>query len=559
MLNRGIKYKLEYLKRYRTILAIMLKYGFGHIVEKLNIEYYFEYGERIFFGKGEVNHEKQKLKGPERLRYVFEELGPTFIKFGQILSTRADMLPMDYIKELEKLQDGVEAIDFSYIEKIIEESYGKPKEEIFKYVAEKPLGSASIAQVHRAILKTGEEIVLKIKKPGIDHIIELDTAILYNIAMIIEKRIPELEYYNPVKIVNEFATTIKRELDFTREGRNNDIVRTNFRGQRDFVVPKIYWEYTTKNILAMEYIVGETLSEFIERGDNELRKKIAERGANIFLKQILEDGFFHADPHPGNIFIVNKKDIAFIDYGMVGILDEDSQENLAEILAGIVLRDADKILTGFEKFGTLPDELNRKALKAEINEILDKYYNVTLKDINIGKLMDELYQVVIRHKIYIPATFFLVGKTLMTIDGIARVLNPDFDMAEVSKPFVKKLLLRKYSPETLFRKLKSTFELYRKIGENIPIDISQLITKIKKDKLQIEVRSRDITDFGRTIDRVVNRLAASIIIAGILVGSSMLINSQIGYKIQGYSILGISGYIFAAAFGVILVVDIMRK
>lgn len=559
MLNRGIKYKLEYLKRYRTILAIMLKYGFGHIVEKLNIEYYFEYGERIFFGKGEVNHEKQKLKGPERLRYVFEELGPTFIKFGQILSTRADMLPMDYIKELEKLQDGVEAIDFGYIEKIIEESYGKPKEEIFKYVAEKPLGSASIAQVHRAILKTGEEIVLKIKKPGIDHIIELDTAILYNIAMIIEKRIPELEYYNPVKIVNEFATTIKRELDFTREGRNNDIVRTNFRGQRDFVVPKIYWEYTTKNILAMEYIVGETLSEFMERGDNELRKKMAERGANIFLKQILEDGFFHADPHPGNIFIVNKKDIAFIDYGMVGILDEDSQENLAEILAGIVLRDADKILTGFEKFGTLPDELNRKALKAEINEILDKYYNVTLKDINIGKLMDELYQVVIRHKIYIPATFFLVGKTLMTIDGIARVLNPDFDMAEVSKPFVKKLLLRKYSPETLFRKLKSTFELYRKIGENIPIDIGQLITKIKKDKLQIEVRSRDITDFGRTIDRVVNRLAASIIIAGILVGSSMLINSQIGYKIQGYSILGISGYIFAAAFGVILVVDIMRK
>lgn len=559
MITRGIKYKIEYLKRYRNILGIMLKYGFGHIVEKLNIEYYFEYGERIFFGKGEVNHEKQKLKGPERLRLVFEELGPTFIKFGQILSTRADMLPIDYIKELEKLQDGVEPVDFAYIEKIIEESYGKPKEEVFKYVAEKSLGSASIAQVHRAILKSGEEIVLKVKKPGIDHIIELDTAILYNIAMIIEKRIPELEYYNPVKIVNEFSATIRRELDFTREGRNNDIVRTNFRAEKDFIVPKIYWEYTTKNILAMEYILGETLSEFMEKSDKNSRKDFATRGANIFLKQILEDGFFHADPHPGNIFIVNKKEIAFIDYGMVGILDEESQENLAEILAGVVLRDSEKILAGFEKFGSLPDELNRKALKAEINELLDKYYNVTLKNINIGKLMDELYQVVIRHKIYIPATFFLVGKTLMTIDGIARTLYPDFDMAEISKPFVKKLLLRRFSPEKLFNKFKSVFEMYKKIGENIPIDISQLLNKIKKDKLQIEIRSRDITDFGRTIDRVINRLSASIIIAGILIGSSMLINSQVGYKIQGYSIIGISGYIFAAAFGIFLVIDIMRK
>jgi ubiquinone biosynthesis protein len=559
MITSGIKHKIEYLKRYRNILGIMLKYGFGHIVEKLNIEYYFEYGERLFFGKGDINHEKQKLNGPVRLRLVFEELGPTFIKFGQIISTRADMLPIEYIKELEKLQDGVESVDFAYIEKIIEDSYGKPKEEIFKYVAEKPLGSASIAQVHRAILKSGEEIVLKIKKPGIDHIIELDTAILYNIAMIIEKRIPELEYYNPVKIVNEFSSTIKKELDFTREGRNNDIIRTNFRNEKDFIIPKIYWDYTTKNILAMEYIIGETLSEFTANMSVELGKELANRGANIFLKQILEDGFFHADPHPGNIFIVNKKEIAFIDYGMVGVLDEENQENLAEILAGVVLRDAEKILVGFEKFGTLPDELNRKALKAEINELLDKYYNITLKNINIGKLMDELYQVVIRHKIYIPATFFLVGKTLMTIDGIARILSPDFDMAEVSKPFVRKLLLQKFSPENLFNKFKAIFDIYKKIGANLPIDISQIFNKIKKDKLQIEVRSRDIADFGRTIDRVINRLAASIIIAGILIGSSMLINSQVGYKLQGYSILGVSGYIFAGAFGVFLIIDIMRK
>lgn len=238
MINFSIKRKIEYLKRYRTILGVLLKYGFGHIVEKLNIEYYLEYGEKLIFKKHETEGEKRKLKGPERLRLAFEELGPTFIKFGQILSTRADMLPMEYIKELEKLQDSVEPVDFEEIEKIIEESYGKKKEEIFKYVAEIPLGSASIAQVHRAVFWSGEEAVLKIKKPGIDHIIELDTTILYHIAVIIEKRMPELEYYNPVKLVNEFSSTIKKELDFTREGRNNDIVRLNFKESDMLVVPK---------------------------------------------------------------------------------------------------------------------------------------------------------------------------------------------------------------------------------------------------------------------------------------------------------------------------------
>ncbi len=558
MINFSIKKKIEYLKRYRTILGVLLKYGFGHIVEKLNIEYYLEYGEKLIFKKQETEGEKRKLKGPERLRLVFEELGPTFIKFGQILSTRADMLPIEYIKELEKLQDSVEPVDFEEIEKIIEESYGKKKEEIFKYLAEIPLGSASIAQVHRAVFLNGEEAVLKIKKPGIDHIIELDTTILYHIALIIEKRMPELEYYNPVKLVNEFSSTIKKELDFTKEGRNNDIVRLNFKENEMLVVPKIFWEYTVKNVLAMEYIIGEPMAEFLAR-ESGYRHEIAVKGANIFLKQILEDGFFHADPHPGNIFVVNEKKLAFIDYGMVGVFDEESQENLSEILAGIVMQNEEKVIRGFESFDTMPDEINRNALKAEVRELMNKYYNITLKHIDIGRLIDELYQVVIRYKIHIPASFFLVGKTLMTIDGIARTLDPNFDMAEVAKPFVKKILMKKYSPERIFAKIKLWFENYKNMAYSMPLDFSQIIAKIKKDKFQIEIKSRDISDFGRTIDRVINRLSASIIIAGLLVGSSLLMNSRVGYMINGYSLLGIMGYIFAAFFGVILVIDIMRK
>lgn len=558
MLGFGIKKKIEYLKRYRAILGVLIKYGFGHIVEKLNLEYYLEYGEKLIFRRNESDLDKHKLKGPERLKMVFEELGPTFIKFGQILSTRADLLPIEYIKELEKLQDNVESVDFYEIEKIIEESYNKEIKDLFKYVSEKPIGSASIAQVHRAILLNGKEIVLKIKKPGIEHIIELDTAILYHIAMIIEKRIPELEYYNPVKLVNEFSITIKKELDFTREGRNNDIVRLNFEKNNDLIVPEIYWDYTAKNILAMEYIIGQQMTEYIEKNHGKGRE-IALKGASIFLKQIFEDGFFHADPHPGNIFIVNENKIAFIDYGMVGIFDEESQENLSEILVGIVTADEEKVIRGFERFNTMPDEYNRNGLKSEVRELLNKYYNLALKQIDIGKLMDELYQVVIRYKIHIPASFFLVGKTLMTIDGIGRALDPEFDLANVAKPFIEKILLKKYSPERIFNKIKGFLENGKNLAGSFPIDISAILNKIKKDKIQIEIKSRELHDFGRTIDRVINRLAASIIIAGLLIGSSMLINSRVGYIVGGYSLFGITGYIFAAIFGMMLVIDILRK
>lgn len=553
----GFKKKIEYFRRYRYILGILFKYGFGHIVEKLNVEYYIESGKRILKIKNKES-EKQKLKGPERLRLAFEELGPTFIKFGQILSTRPDLIPIEYIEQLKKLQDKIEPVEFDKIEEILNVNYGENYKNIFKKVEREVLGSASIGQVHKALLKDGTEVVIKVKKPETDHIVELDISILYNIAVIIEKKIPELAYYNPVKLVNEFSKSIKKEMDFTLEGKNNDIIRMNFKKFKNFKVPEIYWDYSNENILVMEFIRGKKLYDVLDK-NLENGEFLAELGANIFLKQILEDGFFHADPHPGNIFLIGKNTIVFIDYGMVGILNEDAQENMAEILEGIVLKDVEKILKGFKGFDTLPYDLNERALKSEIRELLEKYYDISLKNINIGKLIYEMSNIVIKYKIYIPADFFLMGKTLMTIDGIGRALYPDFNMLEVAKPFVKKLLFRKLSPKRFGEKALKSFKNYDEFLNDFPVNMGVLFEKLKKDKIGIEIKSKDIKEFNSTIDKTINKLSTSIIIAAIIIGSSMMIQSHTGFSIRGYSVLGISGFVIAGFFGIVLVIETFKK
>lgn len=557
MFGRKIIHKLEYFKRYRNILQILFKYGFGNVVDKLNFEHYFEHGQRIIRKGKNIKEAKIKLTGPERLRMVCEELGPTFIKFGQILSTRPDLIPLNYINELKKLQDKVEPIEFSKIKAVIEKSFGKEIDDIYKEIMTVPLGSASIAQVYEATLMTGEHVVVKVKKPEIDRIVEIDIEILNNIALLIEKRIPEFAYYNPVKMVNEFSKSIKKELDFTREGKNNDIVRLNFDKVRKFRVPKIYWDYTSENVLTMEFIKGKKLSEVLR--SEYKNKELAERGADIFFKQILEDGFFHADPHPGNIFLENKDTIVFIDYGMVGVLDEKDQENMAELLEGIVLKDINKILSAFKSFEEFPEDLNEKALKSELKDLLEKYYNLSLKNINIGRLIDEMSQIVIRYKVTIPADFFLIGKTLMTIEGIGRQLDPEFDMIEIAKPFIEKLVLQKYSFNKIVKAIEKNAINYRTLLENIPVDIQELVTKIKKDKISVEIRSSDVQNFNKIIDRVMNRITAAIIIAALIVGSSMMIQSKTGIMINGYSILGISGFLIAGFFAVIVLMDIIIR
>ncbi len=328
--NRNIRT----IRRYRTILGVLIKYGFGHFVEQLNIDYYLELGKRIVT-LDKIHKDLERLSQPQRLRLAMEELGPTFIKLGQLLSTRPDVLGKEYITEFSKLQDKVPAVSFDEINAQVQRELGYPASELFSTFSREPLAAASIAQVHRGKLKSGEEVVFKVRRPGIVKIIETDIDVLMGLAYLIEQHVPAVALYDPVGLVKEFRRSIMREVNFTREGRTIDRFAVNFADSTSVYVPKIFWDYSGEMVLTMEYVPGikiSALEELTAQGYD--LKEIARRGADAFLKQVLDYGLFHADPHPGNVFILPGQVICMLDYGMVGRLGQDLKDQLIELLQG---------------------------------------------------------------------------------------------------------------------------------------------------------------------------------------------------------------------------------
>jgi len=561
--HKGLRHKIHYFKRSRHIFHVFAKYGFGQFVEKLNIENYLENGQKIFFRKKIGEREPKNIrikKGPVRFRLALEELGPTFIKLGQILSTRSDLLPLEYIVELKKLQDKVAPIPFDEIVSVIETSLEGKIEDLFLSVDEVCLGSASIAQAHRAVLKNSQEVILKVKKPNLDQIIELDIEILYSIARLLKARVEGFAMYDLVGLVSEFSKSMHKEIDFTREGKNNDVVRAYFAKESYFKVPKIYWDYTRDGILTQELIHGTKLSDLdFEALPIVKREKLSNLGAKIMLKMVLVDGFFHADPHPGNIILTPSDELILIDYGNVGTLNEEDQEYLAEIIEGIILKDAHKILHGFKELAHFPSSVDEKLLKSDILDVLGNYYNQSLKNINMGKAIEEVTTLLTAHKIIVPANFFLLAKSLMLAEGVCRQIHPDFDMINASKPYITKLLLKRYHPQKLFKNLERTLFHYVDFVEHAPKEAFEILKLIKQGKLGLDMKINGLDRFRRTLDRVANRISISLVIAALIIGSSMLIEKDPAGKLTSTAYLGLFGYIIAAFFGILMIFHIFRK
>lgn len=560
---KGLRHKINYFKRSRNIFHVFAKYGFGHFLEKLNIESYLENGQKIFFRKKKNEREPKSIKikkGPVRFRLALEELGPTFIKLGQILSTRSDLLPIEYIEELKKLQDKVAPVDYEEIKKVIESNLEKTVEELFLTIDEICVGSASIAQAHRAVLKNGQEVILKVKKPNIDELIELDIEIMYSLARLLKARVERFAMYDLVGLVTEFSKSMRKEVDFTREGKNNDVTRNYFAKETFFSVPKIYWEYTASGILTQEMIHGIKLSDLeVNSLSSKRRENLAKQGSKIMLKMILTDGFFHADPHPGNIILTPEDHLILIDYGNVGTINDEDQEYLAEIIEGIVLKDAQKIVHGFKQLAPFPSSVNEKLLKSDILDIVENYYNVSIKNIKMGKVIEEITSLLAEHRIVVPANFFSLAKSLMIAEGVCRQLYPDFDMVEAAKPYIKKLLLKRYRPEKFIKNIEKTLVHYAEFFENAPKEASEILKLIKQGKLGLDMKINGLDRFRRTLDRVANRISISLVIAALIIGSSMLIEKDAAGNLTSTAYLGLFGYIIACFFGILIVFHIFRK
>ncbi len=548
----------RHIQRYRQILTVLFKYGFGDLVDTLKIEQYLEIGLQMISRKR--REKMETLTRAERVRMAMEELGPTFIKMGQILSTRPDLLPVEFILELEKLQDHVPPFEYTQVEMIIETELGTQLDNILKDFEEAPLASASIGQVHRARLADGEEVVVKIQRPDIRKTVEVDLEIMLHLATLMERHLEGWEIQRPTKIVEEFAQTLEKELDYTIETSHMERFAMQFLNDCNVYVPKVYRDASTSRILTMEYIDGIKASEIalLEEADLD-RREIARRGLDLIMKQIFVHGFFHADPHPGNIFILPDNVICYLDFGMMGRIGRESRENFADLVMNIVRRDERKITEALLRLTVSEEEPDRYTLEKSVSEFIDLHFNRPLKELDLGKLLHQLLDMVAKHRLSVPPDLFLMIKALSTVEGLGRLLNPDFDVTEQAAPFVRRIQMDRLHPKRIAGDFfDSGTELLHLIKE-IPGEVRKILRQARQGKIKIEFEHRGLESMLSTHDRISNRLAFAIVLAALIIGSALIVLSGIPPKWHEIPVIGLAGFMFAGVMGFWLLVSILRR
>jgi ubiquinone biosynthesis protein len=558
LLLGDITQKIQNIDRLRQIIQVLVKYGFGYIIDRLKIDQNIIRKNLIRFGQIK-KLDLFDMPMPVRARKVLEELGPTFIKLGQILSTRPDIIPLEFCKEFEKLQDDVPPFEYKKAEEMIRNELKNPVDKIFNNFSRTPEAAASLSQVHFAELKTGEKVVVKVQRPKIRKVITTDLNILEGLAKLIEKRIEESRIYNPVGIVNEFKETILKEIDFNAEATHSVRFQLNFKDDTTVYVPKIFHNLSTGKVLTIERIEGTKITDIekIEKSGLD-RKQIAVNGANAILKQIFIDGFFHADPHPGNIFVIEGNKIVFLDYGMVGRIDEATKDQLANILTAMIARDVPEISDAFIAMGMI-DEVDVRKLNLGLADLMDSYYGIPLNELRIGPLLVEIVKLVSQYRVKIPPDLFLLVKTMLTIESVGSSLYPEFNMTVQAKPFVENLLKSRYSPKRIAMEIrKFAKDLYR-FKSTFPKDLNIILSKIKKGTLRIDFEHQGLENLILHMDKVSNRIAFSLIIAALVIGSSIIMQTDKGPLFLGFPVLGVIGFIVASILGLGLAIAILRS
>jgi len=548
----------RHLSRYRQILGVLFKYGFGDLVDRLRIEQYLEIGLQVISRK--KRDRVERLTRAVRVRMAFEELGPTFIKLAQVLSARPDLIPPDLVAELARLQDKVPATGFAALKEIFRTELQKSPEEIFDHIEQAPLASASIAQVHRAVLKDGEEVAVKIQRPGIRSVIEVDLEIMLHLATLMERHIEEFSFHRPVKIVEEFARTIEKELDFVLEAENMERFAAQFLMDEHIYVPKTFREFSSSRVLTMEFIQGVKVSELDKLDAAGLdRKIIVDRGAELLLRQIFENGFFHADPHPGNIFVLPGNVICMLDYGMVGSIVLQTRERFVDLISAVVRRDSSRAVQVLLRLTEWEEEPDLRLFEREVDDFMGRHLYRPLKNIQIGALLQELLQIAARYQLRIPSDTFMMMKALAIIEGVARMLDPDFEMVAKAAPFVEKVRLERFSPKRISEDAYQMGADFLIFLQQFPKDALEIFRLIRQRKLTVNLDHQGLANMLATHDQISNRVSFSIIIAGLIIGSALIVISEIPPLFYGISLIGIIGFLAAALMGIWLLVAILRK
>ena len=543
------------LKRFNEILKVLFEEGFDFLLVKIGMSSRVPLTKRI---KKRLK-EKKDLKPEVMLRKTLERLGPTFIKFGQLLSVRPDLVPKEYAKELEKLQDSVPPFPYSEAKSIIEKELGKGVEHLFLDFEKTPIASASISQVHKATLKTGEKVAVKVQRPNVKEIMETDIEIMVYIARLLENHIEAISRFKPTKIVQEFRDWTEKELDFKLEARNAKRFYENFKKSKTVYIPKVYDELTSGKVLTLEFIEGIELHNLREVKKSKVNfEEVIKNGFEAIMTQVFVHGIFHADPHPGNIIIRKNNSIAFVDFGIVGYFDEKLKSKCIDLLYGIVEQDEEIIMDTLVGMG-MESGTDYEQLTADIGFIIQPLQNTSIKEIKISKVIEEILDIGLRHKIRVPVSFVLFGKTIVTLEGVALEYNPNFKLVETSKPFIEKLIAKRSSPLYMWKKFVHDMYRYRKFAEEFPEKAERALDKIQRGTIKVDIEDTDIKKLALEIDRSSNRVAYGLLIAALLITSAILINIEKGPTVLGVPLLAFFSFFFASMFLFVLVVSILRE
>lgn len=539
--------------RVHELASILIRYGFGDMVRRLGMVGVVERA-------GQVLHWTEiegltRLEPPARVRSALEEMGPTFVKLGQILATRPDLFPPDWLAEFEKLHDHAQPVPFDKLRIQIQEDLGADPEDIFAEFDHNALAAASIGQVHKARLKDGNQVIVKIRRPGIRSTVEADLRLLNQLAEITENEIRDLRRYQPREIVHQFTVSMRRELDLAAECRNAERMMASFANDPDIVIPKVYWQWTSERVNVQEFINGIKGRDLkaVEKAGLD-RKLLARRGADAVMKMILEDGFFHADPHPGNCFFLPENRLAFIDFGMIGRLSEERRNQVINLLHGLVERETDQVVKILLRWAS-HSPVNTDTLTLEIDNFIDQYHGIALKNLDITELLTDLTTLLRDHQLNLPPDLALLIKAFITLEGMGRQLDPDFNLVEVAEPMLKRAFLARYSPgEVTKRGLKNLSGLIE-LFTDFPQDMHRLLEAVRRGALSVRL---DITKpewLSRELDRAVNRLSVSLVTSALIVGSSIVSTVEGGAS----SFFGLMGFFGAGMGGIWLLMSIWRS
>lgn len=545
------------LARYEKVFSVLFKYGFEDVLAHPPFNRFLpKFNKYIPRREGKPVYEFTRY---ERIRMVCEELGTTFIKFAQIAANRPDVLPEELIAELEQFQDQVPFIPTQDIVSVITEDLGKAPEELFERFDREPIASASIAQVHRARLVGGKEVVLKIMRPGIDVTIEEDIHILKQLAGLMESYFPQYEAFQPVELVKMFERSIRKELKFTVEANNLRRFAQQFRGNERVYVPDLYPEFCSDRIICMEYIDGHKITDLDTMQQiGYTGPELAVAGINLYFEQVFEHGFFHADPHPGNIFVMPDKKICFIDYGMMGAIMDSDKELLADLLLAVSERDVDGLKQALLRFTPDGTVENEKELDYDIVEFFDIYSSMTLDQIEGTEIIEGLNAMFFAYKIKIPGNLLLLLKALVIIEGVGLTLDPHYNIIANIDPFVRRLLRQKYGPEKMAKRAVKTLAGITKMATGLPEDMETIVRKIREGKLRIEFEHKGLEGLYQKMDEVSNRMAVSILLAALLLGSSLIVLAEVPPYVGNIPALGFGGFVIAGLIALRLAVSILR-